>query len=354
MKLTRFGTRIIRRVLNHSQIQLAKERVERRFSNLAQMPPVRIAVAGAGRFAARHLEVLSAIPNVELVGISNRGNSDLSRMTEQFGVKATFSDYRTMLDVTRPDAVLIVVSHFETVSVATECLNRGIPSLIEKPAGFVSQETERLAQLAAKRGCLNMVGVNRRYLSTVHEALTRILHHGPLVGICVEAPEKIGGFRSRGEHNPRLYERWLVANTIHAIDMLRCVGGDVISFSGLKDCHIERTGDSFIAAIRFAKGGLGTFVSHWLSVPGWSLTLYGDNVKAVLSLDTRGEFIFSDGGREAVAVDPIDHRFKPGLFAQDEAFISAVALGERLRYPASDLTDSVGTMRLIEAIAGAQ
>jgi predicted dehydrogenase len=131
------------------------------------------------------------------------------------------------------------------------------------------------------------------------------------------------------------------------------LGGEVVEFDGQRNCWEEKNGDSFVAMMRLSSGCLGTFISHWHSIPGWSLTLYGDGIKAVISLDSnKGEVITGDGQRVAIPEDPIDLWFKPGLYAQDEAFVMALALGEKLSTPASDLEDSVKTMRLIEQIAG--
>src|SRR4030095_5878317 len=151
-------------------------------------------------YAHHHLKVLASLTNVTLVGISNRGGSDIMSVARQYGVNATFTDYEQMLESTQPDAVFVVVSHFETVRVATTCLERGIPCLIEKPAGFTSTETAALAKLAADRQCLNIVGVNRRYWSILHNALTGVLQHGPLFGILVDAPEPIRRRRAEAAH----------------------------------------------------------------------------------------------------------------------------------------------------------
>jgi len=209
-------------------------------------------MAGAGRYAARHLQVLASFPNVDLAGLCNRGNSEIASLAGEYGVSQTFSDYRKMVEVVKPDAVFVVVSHFETVTVARHCLE-----------------------------------------------------------------------------------------------------GEVVDLAGRKESREEAGGDSFATVIRLSKGGLGVFTSHWLSVAGWSLTLYGVGAKAILSLATAGEVIFDSGQRLRVPVDPVDLKFKPGLFAQDEAFITALALKEKLTYPASDLADSARTMQLIEAIAQA-
>jgi len=315
------------------------------------LAPVRIAVAGAGRFAHQHLKVLAALDNVSLVGISNRGMSDIAAVAQQYGAPATFTDYEHMLSSTQPDAVFVVVSHFETVRVAASCLERGIPCLIEKPAGFTSAETASLAKLAADRHCLNIVGVNRRYWSVLHNALTIIFQHGPLFGILIEAPESIRRKRARSAQDQRLFDLWLVADTIHAIDLFRCLAGEATEIQALKSCWTETNGDSFTAILRLSRDCLGTFVAHYHSGGEWSATLYGDGLKAVISLAAaRGQVYFDTGKTFPVPVNPVDLNYKAGLYAQDRAFIEALASGEKLTYPASDLEDAVKTMRLIEQI----
>lgn len=319
----------------------------------ARFSPVRIAVAGAGNYAHHHLKVLASLTDVALVGISNRGGSDLTSVARQYGVNATFSDCEQMLNSTQPDGVFVVVSHFETVRVATSCLERGIPCLIEKPAGFTSAETASLAKLAADHQCLNIVGVNRRYWSIVHNALTVILQHGPLIGILVDAPEPIRRLRAKSDHDSRLYDRWMVANTIHAIDLFRCLGGEVTEVQSLKTSRTETSGDSFTAVLRLSRNCLGTYISHYNSGGEWSVTLYGDGLKAVIWLGRmKGQVYFDTGTTVPVYMDAVDLNYRWGLYAQDRAFIEALASGEKLTYPASDLEDATKTMRLIEQIGG--
>jgi predicted dehydrogenase len=316
-----------------------------------KLPPVRVAVAGAGRFAQQHLKVLASLDNVSLVGISNRGRSDIDAVAERYRIQATFANYEEMLDLAQPDAVFVVVSHSETVRVATSCLERNIPCLVEKPAGFTSEETAGLAKLAADRNCLNIVGVNRRYWSVLHNALAIVLQHGPLFGILIEAPESIHRIKARAIHDPHLYDIWLVADTIHAIDLFRCLGGEATEIHTLKTCWTEPSGDSFTAIMRLSRDCLGTFTAHLHATGDWSVTLYGNGLKAVVSLLTvAGQVYFDSHETFPIPVDRTDLDYKAGLYAQDKAFIHALASGEKLTYPASDLADATKTMKLIEQI----
>jgi predicted dehydrogenase len=322
-------------------------------SSKMRLPPVRVAMAGAGRFAHQHLKVLASLENVSLVGISNRGKPEIAAIAQQYGIGATFADFEQMLDVTQPDAAFVVVSHLETVRVASACMERGIPCLIEKPAGLSSLETEGLAALAEAHHCLNMVGVNRRYWSTIHTALTTVLQYGPLYGIAIDAPEAIHRIRARRIHDPRILDLWLIADTIHAIDLFRCAGGEPTEIQSLKSCWTESSGDSFTAIFRLSHNCLGTFISHLHAGEEWSATFYGHGVRAMISLSSvKGQICFDSGEVVPIPVDPIDLSYKSGLYAQDRAFVHAVATEEKLIHPASDLADATRTMRLIEQIGG--
>jgi predicted dehydrogenase len=258
-----------------------------------------------------------------------------------------------MLDETHPDGVFIVVSHFETVRVTTGCLQRGYPCLVEKPAGFTSKETAEMARLAEQYNCLSMVGVNRRYISSLHYGLAEILQRGPLFGITVEAPEAIRRIRNtQGHLSEEIYDRWLVGNSIHAIDLLRCLGGDVHSIVGFKNAREEVNGDSFASVMRFSHGGLGTFTAHWNSAGAWIVVLYGEGIRVNITLGNipQGEVQLAKK-RFVLPINPIDILYKPGLYAQNQAFVNALANGENLRWPASDLSDATKTMQLIEQIA---
>ncbi len=311
---------------------------------------VRVAVIGAGKIAPQHLDVLRAFDDVTIAGIANRGNSDLTPLAETYGIEATFSDWQLMLDTVQPDAALILVGPLQIAEIAGACLRRGMPSLIEKPVGFSSAETRALADLAEKNDVLNMVAVNRRYYSSINAARRAIRVRGPLMGIQIEAPEAIARIRTNSRHSAGVLDRWLIANSVHAIDLFRHVGGEVAEVQAMIHAWREPHADSFSATLRFESGALGTFIAHWQSIPGWRLSLYGDGVKAVLEPFERGVLVYKAGKEQPIPIDPVDQQFKPGFYAQARAFIDALVYDEPLAPPASDLRDAAKTMQLIEQI----
>jgi predicted dehydrogenase len=313
---------------------------------------LRVGILGAGKMARFHLETLRSMPGVRLAAICNRSSAAGEQLAREFRIDQVYKDsYRMLVDESL-DAVFIAVSHAANFEVASSVLQSGIPCLVEKPAGYCLDETVHLSRLACASQCLNLVALNRRFYSVINQALLAVLHFGPVKGVLVEAHEPILEYRSRRSFASSLYDDWLVANTIHAIDLLRMIGGEVAGVQGFKKCINERRGDSFSAAIEFENGALGTFISHWNSAGGVGLKIYGDGIVAeLISLD-EGFVRYDNGRRIKLQPDWTDIQFKPGLYMQNAAFLQSVCDRQLASFPASDLNDNVKTMRLIAEIAG--
>jgi predicted dehydrogenase len=324
-----------------------------------RLPPevaqLRVAMLGAGKMARVHLDVLRSISGVSVVGLCNRTKATGEKLASEYEIERWFPSADQMLEEAKPDAVIIAVGHASTTEMASLVLAAGIPCLIEKPAGYSAAETQQLVELAAEKNCLNVVGLNRRYYSTIQQALLEVIHQGPITGILVEAHEAIADYRSRQTFEPWLYDNWVVANTIHAIDLLRMIGGELSEVSGFRQSRAEPRGDNFSTSMRFESGMVGTFVSHWNSARGFGLKIFGQGVTAELFPLEEGFISFDTGRRIKLTPTWSDLAFKPGIYAQDTAFLQALC-DRRVApaYPASDLKDHLKTMRLLEQIAPAE
>lgn len=318
------------------------------------MGKLRVAVIGAGGIAEKHLEVLTTFDDTEVVALCNRGHPRIYALAERFNVRQIFTDYRPMLDEVSVDAVLVLVSVVSTVEVAGECLRRGIPILLEKPPGLSALEARGLLDIATVSGCLNMVGLNRRFYSVMQHAHEAILEVGPLVSISVEAPERLAEVKALDMHPSQVVRRLLFANGIHCIDLLRYFGGDVVEVHAMSSQWFEDQKDSFGALIRFESGATGHYIVNWMSPGSWSVTLYGKGRRVFIAPLERGTIVDVNGTEWPITVDELDTRFKPGLYAQDRYFLNCVRSACRIVYPAADLAGTVKTMELIEAIGAGQ
>lgn len=315
---------------------------------------MKVAVIGAGNIAEKHLEVLQAFSDVKLEAICSRGHPRIDALADRFGIPEKFTDYRTMLDTVSVDAVFVLVSAMQIVPVTAECLKRGIPTLLEKPPGLTSKETESLAHIAHETSCINMVALNRRFYSVMQRAREEILKVGPLVSVLVEGPERLGEVKAVGIHPPEIIAGLLFANSIHCIDLLRYFGGDIQHIAAASSQWDEEQKNSFGALIKFESGATGHFIAHWMSPASWSVTLYGIGRRISLNPLEKATLIDADRSEKLLPVDDVDLKFKPGLYGQNRFFIDAVKERRPIAYPGSDLADAVKTMRLIEAISGGE
>src|SRR2546425_3858852 len=95
---------------------------------------LKIAVIGTGSMGMNHLRVLRDFneEQVQIVGVAETYEPSLKMAMSRFHV-AGYTDYREMVDQTRPDLVAVVVPTDLHFDVASFVLDKGINALLEKP-----------------------------------------------------------------------------------------------------------------------------------------------------------------------------------------------------------------------------
>jgi len=315
--------------------------------------PLRVAVFGAGKAAKFHLVAIDQIPGVEVAGVCSRsGSSAEALVAGRPGAIAT-SDPEVLIAAPGVDAAIVAVPHELTAALTRALLEARIPVLVEKPAALTSVEADDLAALAAARATLALVAVNRRYYSLVQQALAVVKQRGPVRGVLVEGHEGVDTLQRQGSIDAELGADWLLRNSIHFIDLLRLVGGDVAEVVSQVASVRVPAGDHLSASISFDNGAIGTYVAHWNSVAPQMLRIYGEEVSAEVRLmapeDAHVQFFAKR--RIRLHADRSDEVAKPGVLEQDLAFLRAVSDGSlQAPFPASDLADHAASLRLVEAI----
>jgi predicted dehydrogenase len=310
---------------------------------------VRIGVIGAGKIAEKHLEVLAAIGDTALVGITSRTLAPARALSQRFGGVEVFDSVQRLVRTARPDALMVLVSAASVSAVAREALSYGVPLFIEKPAGLCPVETGELAALAAKRRVRTMVGYNRRHYSIFAAGIDIIRQHGPLMGVLVEGHERICAVRAVNKHDVTVLDAWLYANATHTIDLLRFFGGEPLVVHSVAHRYRERLGDQFGATIEFTSGAIGHYVAHWLSPAGWRVALYGDGVTVEFKPLESGWWTDRTGSVHELEASHEDRQFKPGFYGQMQEFCKLVRNSDA-RSP-QDLESAYRTMVLAEQMA---
>lgn len=223
---------------------------------------VKVAVIGAGSMGMNHLRVLRDLSEeqVQLVGVAEIQEAALNQAARRFHVPG-YSDYRRMLDETRPDLVAIVVPthlHFE---VASSVLQRGMHVLIEKPITSTIAEAITLIQQAHAHKCFIATGHIERFNPAIIELKRHLAAH-ELGQIFSLHARRLGPFPARIRD---------VGVTLdlatHDVDVMRyLVDAEVRHVYAETQCHIHRDyEDLLLGVVRFTNDAIGMLDVNWLT-----------------------------------------------------------------------------------------
>jgi predicted dehydrogenase len=119
------------------------------------MSRLKVGVVGVGHLGKFHAKVLASMADVELVGVVD-GRSEQAKTIAETYRTTPFTDYRDLLD--RVDAISVAVPTSAHREVAGAFLERGIPTLVEKPLATTLAEAEQIVEIADRNGTLLQVG----------------------------------------------------------------------------------------------------------------------------------------------------------------------------------------------------
>ena len=145
---------------------------------------VRVAAIGVNHWHSlydmAYLPQLQKMPGVEIVGIHDDDNGVATHRVEALGGGIPmFTRYPAMLSETRPDLVLVLDRHDKMAAIAEDLLDRPMPFIIEKPAGFNAEQLRQSVDKADAPDRFAAVPFQQRYSPLIEHA-RRLLDDGSL------------------------------------------------------------------------------------------------------------------------------------------------------------------------------
>jgi len=109
-------------------------------------------VAGAGLIGRKHIELIEASPNCVVAGIADPwAEAKAFAATNHF---PWYPDLRELLERERPDGTIVASPNAMHPTMALDCIERGVPALIEKPVTDTAVAAQRLHQAVQRSGVL--------------------------------------------------------------------------------------------------------------------------------------------------------------------------------------------------------
>lgn len=229
--------------------------------------PLRVAVVGLGKLGVAHTAVLSMVPNVELVGVSDLVPA-LGKSLRGMGYLAPF--YPTVAELlvqAKPDAVWICTPPHAHEPVARQVVEAGVAVFVEKPLAHSLESAEKLAALAARPGAHVACGYTLAFWPSF-AAAQHALASGVLGTVTAARSSmflsQVFGPQKGWIADPAKSGGGVVANiSSHLLFVLRwCLGQPVAVRGEWKKLH-GAVEDEVKATFRLANGAEVTFESSW-------------------------------------------------------------------------------------------
>lgn len=222
-----------------------------------------IAVAGAGLIGRRHVELIRQSRSCELAAIVDPAR-EASGLARDCAVPA-YDSLAELFRARRPDGVIAATPNILHAQNGIDCIDNGVPVLIEKPIADSLANGARLVDAAESAQVALLVGHHRRH-SRVLATARRIVREGRLgrlVAVTGSAmfykPDDYfvsGPWRREPGGGP------ILINMVHEVDDLRWVCGEIDAVQALasnatRGFPVE---DTVAIGLRFASGALGSFI----------------------------------------------------------------------------------------------
>jgi predicted dehydrogenase len=221
---------------------------------------MKTAVIGVGSMGRNHARVYNEIADAELVGVADVEADAAERVARLHGTDA-YTDYREMLEETRPSAVSVVVPTQVHHSVVMDALEAGCHVLVEKPIAATLDEGRSMIERATELGRVLAVGHIERYNPAIIE-LKRRMDDDELGQIFQIHARRLGPFPARVRD-----VGVIVDLASHDLDIMRYITGQEVErlyAETEREIHTAHE-DLFSGLIRLQNGVVGVLNINWLT-----------------------------------------------------------------------------------------
>ena len=227
------------------------------------MTKTRIAVAGAGYIGQAHMGVAQHSATVTLTAVV-----DPSPVAQALAAQADVPCYASLAELLahdRPDGVVLATPNALHVAHALECMQAGIPCLLEKPIAPTVAEAQTLVDQVEATGAKVLIGHHRAHspIMAQAQAVVQSGELGQLVAVMGSATFfKPDSYYADGPWRGDVGGGPILLNMIHEVHNLRMLCGDIVAVQAFASNAIRgfAVEDTVSINLRFANGVLGTFL----------------------------------------------------------------------------------------------
>ncbi|MFZ4696115.1 MAG: Gfo/Idh/MocA family protein [Verrucomicrobiia bacterium] len=229
----------------------------------------KLGFVGAGNIARRHLGAFRALADVEVVAVADPSAGARAGFIQEAGhAVREFANPVEMLEVVRPDAVVISSPPSQREEVFAAAVKLGTHVLMEKPLAHNAASARRLAEMAGKSKAVAVAGYCHRFVPGVRELRRRVAEGkwGRLLTLTSTFGGPMPQFATHWMSDPKASGGGSLIDTgCHSLDVVQFVAGPVARLHGsLRFSWPGRGEDSARLVGETASGALLHVTSSWL------------------------------------------------------------------------------------------
>ncbi len=308
------------------------------------MATMKIALAGAGAFGAKHVDAISAIDGAEVVAVVDRTAEETKEFAAQHGIEHHAAELSDVLAIDEIDAVVLATPTQMHAQQAIACLEAGKHVLIEIPLADSLADAEAVVEAQERTGLVAMVGHVRRF-NPSHQWVHNKIKAGEFT---IQQMDAQTYFFRRTNTNalgkPRSWtDHLLWHHAAHTIDLFAYqVGEEIVAANILEGPHHPDLGIAMDMSIQLKSAG-GSILTLSLSFNndgpfGTFFRYIGDTGTYIARYDD-----LTDGRDEAIDVSKVDVSMN-GIELENREFIAAISEG---REPKSSVQQVLGCYELL-------
>ena len=312
-----------------------------------------IGIVGLGVIANQHAQTILQVKHSELVAASSRSEENRTKFSNEFDIPV-FEDYDEMLQSDDVRAVSICTPSGTHLEYGLKAAEAGKHIIVEKPIEITVERGQKVLEACEQNGVKLAVIYQNRYSNAVRK-LKDAVDSGK-IGNPVMARGTVKWFRTQDYYTGSGWRGTLdldgggalINQSIHTIDLLVWILGDLKCVFGLKDTLTHEgieAEDNLVASLRFANGALGLFEASTSIVPPQPRTIEinGSKGTAVLKGD---EFqLFTDD--DQTSIDFSEQDDKDLFVKQYDEIINSILNGDQ---PPVSGPEALKSIAVVEAI----
>lgn len=238
-------------------------------------------IVGLGNIASTHALAISGLEEGELVAACSRSGANRSAFSEKFNV-SVYSDYGEFLANDNLHAVIICTPSGTHLEYGKQAAGAGKHVIIEKPIEISVDRGRSLIECCNQNRVKLAVIYQNRFIPGVKQ-MKQAVDKGE-IGRPVMVRASVKWFRNQEYYTQSGWRGTLemdgggavINQSIHTIDLLLWIMGDVVSLSAFKGTLTHpgiEAEDNAVAAMQFKNGALGVFEASTSIVPAQSRTI---------------------------------------------------------------------------------